>query len=222
MRSPITAARGYIEGVLDNVADSKEKHDHYLNAALNKINTVNIMIDDLLLYSKLDLNFIPFEFEKVNISEFIENYVNEIKTDFQKSEKELEFISDIDYFLDIDKQQFRRVLQNILTNAEKHILPRTGKVRVYLRETKNSIIVEISDNGEGIPEKDLPYIFNRFYKGDTARTSDNSSGLGLTIAKQIVEGLNGRIWATSEIGKGTSIMISFFKERTENEKNTDN
>jgi len=111
----------------------------------------------------------------------------------------------------IDGDNFKRVLQNIIDNARRNINRGTGELRLILREMNSSIIMEFKDNGRGIEKEHLPYIFDRFYRGDTAREVRGSSGLGLAIAKQIVEGHNGRIWAISEEGQGTSIMISLKK-----------
>ena len=111
----------------------------------------------------------------------------------------------------IDTERFKRVISNITDNAKKNILPESGKVKITLRETKKTVIIEIADNGTGINEKDIQNIFNRFYRGDNARKNDGSSGLGLTIAKQIVTGHGGRIWATSEPGCGTKMMVSLRK-----------
>lgn len=107
--------------------------------------------------------------------------------------------------------RFKRVIENIFSNAIKHTKAGEGIVEVSIRENSSSVIIEIADNGGGIKKEDLPNIFSRFYRGETARGSDGSSGLGLTIAKQIVEGIGGLIWATSSEGKGTSILISLKK-----------
>ncbi|MNY67801.1 Sensor protein kinase WalK [compost metagenome] len=92
-----------------------------------------------------------------------------------------------------------------MTYAEKA----NGKIDIILRETKTSAIIEIKDNGKGIPENKLPFIFERFYQVDPSRKS--GSGLGLAIAKQIIEGHDGKIWAKSAVGEGTGIMISLKK-----------
>ena len=108
----------------------------------------------------------------------------------------------------LDMNRFGRVIQNILDNAKKNIAHGSGRVDVTLRRKLHNVILEIHDNGVGIKEEELPHIFDRFYRADSARKIRGSSGLGLAIAKQIVEGLDGRIWATSVYGKGTSILIS--------------
>lgn len=213
LRTPIAAARGYIEGVLDGVADeSEEKRNRYLNAALLKIESVNELIDDLMLYSKLDVGKIPFELCPVNLDEYMGACAAEYAADFEKEGKRLIYENETENpVVLIDPMRFKRVVQNIAANAMKHTEKGKGEIKFTLRENAGSVICEISDNGSGIPEKDLPHVFERFYKGEIQRSGDGSSGLGLTIAKQITTGMGGRIWAVSREGRGSSFMISFKK-----------
>ena len=114
-------------------------------------------------------------------------------------------------FVLFDQQQMHRVIINVLNNSQKYLPRGQGEIHVRLRETKTSVIMEFRDNGCGIKEKDLPHVFERFYRADHARDGIKGSGLGLAISKQIVEGNNGRIWAVSPPAGGTAIMISFGK-----------
>lgn len=213
LKTPITAVRGYIEGVLDGVVTGEEKRRKYLEAAIKKTDTIKTMIEDLLLYSKLDLNQIPFDITEVSAKKYTEQLIEDAHRSFELENKTLEFECDVDenVKIAIDTERFKRVISNITDNAKKNILPESGKVKITLRETKKTVIMEIADNGTGINEKDIQNIFNRFYRGDNARKNDGSSGLGLTIAKQIVTGHGGRIWATSEPGCGTKMMVSLRK-----------
>lgn len=215
LKTPVTAIRGYIEGILDGVADTLEKREKYLHRALDKTQALHVMIEDLLLYSKLDLNQIPFELEKVDIVQYVEDCVSDNLFGFEREHKSLALENGLTGRVEVvtDTARFRRVIQNILDNAKKHIEPNSGAVSVKLRETAASVIVEIHDNGDGIAPEDLPRVFDRFYRADTSRKAEGSSGLGLAIAKQIVEGLGGRIWAVSELGNGASFMISLKKYR---------
>lgn len=111
----------------------------------------------------------------------------------------------------MDRERMKRVILNIIENSRKYMDKEQGKIIVNLRETKSSIIVEIRDNGAGISNDNINKIFDRFYRGDYARSGAKGSGLGLSIAKQIVEGHKGRIWAVSHGNEGTSIMISLGK-----------
>lgn len=213
LKTPVTSIRGYIDGVLDGVADTDEKKQYYLSKAVEKTKMLNIMIEDLLLYSKLDLNQMPFEKGKVDIQKYIESSIEDSSAEFKRDDKKIILENELvdTYLVTIDNEKFKRVIQNIMDNAKRNIEKETGQLKVMLRETNSSVIIEFKDNGKGIRKEDLPYVFDRFYRADTAREVKGSSGLGLAIAKQIVEGLGGRIWAISEIGEGASIIISLKK-----------
>lgn len=217
LKTPVTSIRGYIDGVLDGVADTEEKKHYYLSKAIEKTKMINTMIEDLLLYSKLDLNQMTFEKEKIYIVRFMESCLEDCSEEFIRENKRIILDNNLSssYFVIIDTLKFKRVLQNILDNAKRNIEKQTGQLKIILRETNSSVIIEFKDNGKGISEKDLPRIFDRFYRADTAREVRGSSGLGLAIAKQIVEGLGGRIWAVSEKGQGASIIISLKKIKNE-------
>lgn len=213
LKTPVTSIRGYIDGVLDGVANTEEKKDYYLKKAVEKTNMINVMIEDLLLYSKLDLNQMPFEKEKISIEKYIESCMEDHSEEFRLENKKLIFENELSnpVLVIIDVEKFKRVIQNILDNAKKTIKEETGQLKIILRETNSSVIIEFKDNGKGISKEDLPNVFERFYRADIARKAKGSSGLGLAIAKQIVEGLGGRIWAISEIEQGASFIISLKK-----------
>lgn len=217
LKTPVTSIRGYIDGVLDGVADTDEKKQYYLSKAIEKTKMINTMIEDLLLYSKLDLNQMTFERDKVNIVKYIEGCIEDSLEDFSRENKRIIFENKLSTtnFVIIDVVKFKRVIQNIMDNAKRSIETQTGQLKIMLRETNSSFIIEFKDNGKGISKQDLPHVFERFYRSDTAREVKGSSGLGLAIAKQIVEGLGGRIWAISENGQGASIIISLKKVKKE-------
>ncbi|HHX61409.1 MAG TPA: HAMP domain-containing histidine kinase [Epulopiscium sp.] len=213
LKTPVTSIRGYIDGVLDGVANTDEKKQYYLSKAVEKTKMINTMIEDLLLYSRLDLNQMTFEKGKVHIEKYIEGCTQDNLEDFLYENKRIMFENELSatYFVIIDIEKFKRVIQNIMDNAKRSIETQTGQLKIILRETNSSVIIEFKDNGKGISKQDLPHVFERFYRADTAREVKGSSGLGLAIAKQIVEGLGGRIWAISEKGQGASIIISLKK-----------
>lgn len=213
LKTPVTSIRGYLDGVIDGVADTDEKKKYYLSKALDKTKLINNMIEDLLLYSKLDLNQMPFEKNRINIVKYMESCLEDNLAEFERENKGIILENKLseEYFVNIDGGKFKRVIQNIVDNAKRNIEKEFGKLTLILRETNSSVIMEFKDNGKGISKDDLPYVFDRFYRADTARAVEGSSGLGLAIAKQIVEGLGGRIWAISEIDEGASIIISLKK-----------
>jgi signal transduction histidine kinase len=213
LKTPVTAIKGYIEGILDGVARTPEKMVEYLETARAKADLVNLMIDDLLLYAKLDMGQIPYHFERTDILRYFEDCVADDQHEFEKAGIRLTLVNELKEpaLVRIDRERFRRVVQNVLDNARKYMRKPEGRVDVVLRETRTSVIVEIRDNGQGIPEDQLPYIFDRFYRADSSRKSAEGSGLGLAIAKQIVEDHEGKIWMTSTEGQGTRVMISLSK-----------
>ncbi len=213
LKTPVTSIKGYIEGILDGVAKTPEKMQAYLETVRDKALLVNSMIDDLLLYSRLDMNQIPFDFERTDLKDYLEYCVADSKPEFEKSKLDLLLRCEAEgriYAL-IDRERFKRILQNILDNARKYMERPDGRVEVILRETRTSALIEIRDNGKGISQEALPHIFERFYREDASRKSTDGSGLGLAIAKQIVEGHDGKIWAVSNAGEGTGIILSLKK-----------
>lgn len=213
LKTPVTSIKGYIEGVIDGVAHTPEKRAAYLETARSKAIQVNAMIDDLLLYSKLDLNQIPYHFEKTDLEQYFTDCVADHLYEYEKANIKLALVNELQapVIVSIDRERLKRVIQNILDNAKKFMEKADGRVDIILRETRTSTIIEIRDNGRGIPENDLPHIFDRFYRADPSRQSADGSGLGLAIAKQIVEGHDGKIWVTSVVGEGTRMMISLKK-----------
>lgn len=213
LKTPVTAVRGYVEGVLDGVADTPERQRYYLQKAVQKLAMLTTMIDDLLLYSRLDSGRLPYSFSYVSIEELIRQQTEEFRPLFVAEHKRLELKNQLRTaaVLRLDAERFQRVVQNILNNALQHIKPHTGCVTVSLRETENSVIMEFRDNGSGIAPEVLPHIFERFYRADSARTADGGSGLGLAIARQLVTGMHGQIWAVSPPNEGCAILISMKK-----------
>lgn len=213
LRTPITSIKGYVEGILDGVANTPEKVELYLKTIYSKAELIDVMIDDLLLYSKLDLNQIPFNYEKTDIVNFFEYCVVESTFELQKFNIEIALKNDLKKakYVMLDRERMRRVIINILDNSRKYMNKEQGKITIMLRETNSSVIIEIRDNGSGIDRNHINRIFDRFYRGDVARTETKGSGLGLAISKQIVEGHKGKIWAVSHDDLGTSIIISLAK-----------
>jgi signal transduction histidine kinase len=210
LKTPVTSIKGYVEGLLDGIAHTPEKKEKYLKTIYSKAQQVDAMIDDLLLYAKLDMNQIPFNFERTDIEKFLYDGLLESEHEMEQSKILLSFTSEIKEkrIILLDRERMRRVIMNILDNSRKYMDKEVGRITIFLRETHSSLIIELRDNGSGIPEKDLPQIFDRFYRSDMARSEIRGSGLGLAIAKQIIEGHEGRIWAVSHKNEGTSIMIS--------------
>lgn len=214
LKTPITSIKGYVEGILDGVANTPEKLQHYLRTIYSKSQQIDKMIDDLLLYSKLDLNQIPFNFEKTDIASYFTDCTQECSFELNKSNINISLKNNLNQskYVMIDRERFMRVVINIINNSKKYMGDTKNRsILIDLRENNASIIIEIRDTGCGIDKNHIDKIFDRFYRTDSARTETKGSGLGLAIAKQIVEGHKGKIWAVSEEGSGTSIIISLPK-----------
>jgi len=214
LKTPITSIKGFIEGILDGVASSSEKKERYLKAAYYKVNTVDNLIDELFLYSKLEVNGVSFEFDNVNLVEYLKDCFEELQLDTE--EKGIKLNLNIDEgcnpFVLADRDKIRRVIINIVENSMKYIKKKQGNITIKLEEDKDYAIVSIIDNGEGIANDNLTYIFERFYRTDVSRNSSTGgSGLGLAISKKIIEGNGGTIWAESVLGHGTTICFTLKK-----------
>jgi signal transduction histidine kinase len=213
LRTPLSSIKGYVEGILDGVANTPEKLESYLKTIYSKTEHIDGMIDDLLLYSKLDLNQLPFHFERTDILEYFKFNVSEIALELDKTNINIEIKSELDdiKYIMLDRERMRRVIVNIIDNSRKYMDKEHGRISVMLRQTNLSIIIEVRDNGAGIEKSELDKVFDRFYRADSARSEADGSGLGLAIAKQIVEGHKGKIWVVSHGENGTSILMSFAK-----------
>jgi Signal transduction histidine kinase len=213
LRTPITTIKGYVEGIRDGVADTQAKKERYLNTVYQKACLVDEMIDDILLYSKLDLNQLPYDFKKVDIYEYLNDMVTDYEATLIKDHINITLTNDTHEkaFVLMDTNRMVRVFNNLIDNSKKYMKNSDGQIQIIIRETKTSIIIELKDNGIGIEASALPNIFERFYRADAARSNASGSGLGLAICRQIVEGHGGRIWAKSILGEGTSIMIALNK-----------
>ena len=221
LKTPVTTIKGYIEGILDGVANTPEKKTKYLQTAYQKARQVDQMIDDLLLYARLDLKQMPFNFEKTDLAKFMGDFVAESEPEMEQRQIQLSFEVELSgaKIVNLDRERMKRVLTNILDNSIKYLDKPLREIRIILREASTNILIEIRDNGSGINERNLPHIFDRFYRADSSRSQIKGTGLGLAIAKQIVEGHGGRIWAVSHGSEGTSILISLRSER-QDEKNS--
>lgn len=221
LKTPITAIKGYIEGILDGVADSPEKQEKYFRTIYNKANDMSRLIDELTFYSKIDTNRIPYTFKKININQYFRDCVDELSIELEEKNIELTYFNYADENIVIiaDAEQLRKVVNNIIGNSVKYIGRKKGIINIRVKDAGDFVQVEIEDNGKGIAPRDLPYIFDRFYRTDSSRnSSQGGSGIGLSIVKKIIEDHGGRIWATSKEDTGT-VMCFVFRKYQEDMKN---
>lgn len=206
LKTPITSIQGYVEGIMDGVADTPEKMDKYIRTIYTKTNELNSLINELTIYSKFDSNRIPYHFLSMNVQDFFNDCVEEVGFDLEEKNIKLDYsnLVDPDTMIIADPEQLRRVIANIIGNSVKYLNRTDGQIDIRILDEIDAIRVEIEDNGKGISQKDLGNIFERFYRTDSSRNSmTGGSGIGLSIVKKIIEDHGGYIWATSKEGEGT-------------------
>lgn len=206
LKTPITAVKGYVEGIMDGVADTPEKMDRYVRTIYNKTNEMDHLINELTFYSKIDTNRIPYTFSKLNVEDYFLDCAEELGLEMETKGIELVYANYVEKDVQViaDGEQIRRVIHNIVSNAIKYMEKPKGIIQLRVKDVGDFIQVEIEDNGKGIAAKDLPYIFDRFYRTDVSRNSSKGgSGIGLSIVKKIMEDHGGKVWATSRLGIGT-------------------
>ena len=206
LKTPITAVKGYVEGIMDGVADTPEKMDRYVRTIYNKTNEMDHLINELTFYYKIDTNRIPYTFSKLNVEDYFEDCSEEVGLELETRGIELVYANYVekDVMVIADGEQIRRVIHNIISNAIKYMDKPKGIIQIRIKDVGDFIQIEIEDNGKGIGPKDLPYIFDRFYRTDVSRNSSKGgSGIGLSIVKKILEDHGGKVWATSRLGIGT-------------------
>ena len=218
LKTPITAVKGYVEGIMDGVADTPEKMDRYVRTIYNKTNEMDHLINELTFYSKIDTNRIPYTFSKLNVEDYFSDCAEELGLEMETRGIELVYANYVEKDVQViaDGEQIRRVIHNIVSNAIKYMEKPKGIIQLRVKDVGDFIQVEIEDNGKGIAAKDLPYIFDRFYRTDVSRNSSKGgSGIGLSIVKKIMEDHGGKVWATSRLGIGT-IMYFVLRKYQEN------
>ena len=216
LKTPITAVKGYVEGLLDGVADTPEKQQKYLRTIYNKANDMDRLINELTYYSSIDNNRIPYNFHRINVAEFFADCVEDVGLDLESKNIQLNYSNMVepDTRIIADPEQLKKVINNIIGNSIKYMDKEKGVIDIRLLDEVDSIRVEIEDNGKGIAAKDLGNIFERFYRTDASRNSmKGGSGIGLSIVKKIIEDHGGYIWATSKEGEGTCLHFVIRKYR---------
>lgn len=222
LKTPITAIKGYVEGIMDGVADTEEKRERYIKTIYNKSIELDRLINELTYYQGIDTNRIPYHFHRINVADFFGDCVDEVGLDLESKNIKLNYenLLPADTRIIADPEQLKKVIHNIIGNSVKYIDKEQGIIDIRLLDEVDSVRVEIEDNGKGISSKDLSQIFERFYRTDASRNSaQGGSGIGLSIVKKIIEDHGGYIWATSKEGEGTCmhfVMRKYIDKPAEN------
>lgn len=221
LKTPITSIKGYVEGIMDGVANTPEKIDKYIKTIYNKANDMDRLINELTTYSGIDSNKIPYHFHILNVSDYFSDCIEEIGLDLESKNIHLNYtnLAPSDTCVVADPEQFKKVINNIVSNSVKYMGHDNGVISITIHDDNESVKIEIEDNGKGIASKDIGNIFERFYRTDASRNSlQGGSGIGLSIVKKIVEDHGGYVWATSKEGEGTCMHFVLRKYMKNNDE----
>lgn len=214
LKTPITAIKGYVEGIMDGVADTPEKMQRYIRTIYTKANDMDTLINELTFYSKIDTNRIPYIFNKIYIREYFEDCIYELQEEMNSRGIQFTYFDYLEEnpIVIADAEQLKRVINNIISNSCKYMDKEQKVINIRLKDVGDFIQIELEDNGKGIAMKDLSNIFDRFYRTDASRNSSTGgSGIGLSIVKKIMEDHGGQVWATSKEGTGTTMYLALRK-----------
>ena len=209
LRTPLTTIKGYIKGLKDGVANTPEKRERYHDIIYNKACDMDMLVDKLFLFSKLDTGKFPFHFEEVYCNKFLKSFFKSALDEFERKGLNLFYENSCsdNILINIDCEEINRVLMNILENSAKYKLKDYGNVNITVNKQENSIVLKIKDDGPGVLEENLSRLFVSFYREDVARTNPSEgSGLGLSISEHIIKAHGGTI--TAENMNGLVITIT--------------
>src|SRR5690625_4555532 len=215
LRTPLTYIKGYAD-IINRSDTSKKEVKEYVNIIREETEQLTSLIKNLFQLAKIDQNNFLIKRERIVLCELIHQVVERIRPALTEKNIRLHVNCTNEIFAFIDPERFQQVITNILDNAKKHSSEGT-EISINVKQALEHIVITFKDEGEGIPEQDLPYIFDRLYRVEKSRSrSSGGSGLGLSITKEIVESHGGTIEIKSEVGKGTIVIIRLLKIADDN------
>jgi signal transduction histidine kinase len=217
LKTPLTSINGYVQGILDGVADTEEKQERYLHVIAGNAKEMEHLIEDLFLISKLDIDQLPMGTDPIDMVPYLQDCVLDWQFILQREKMSISLETELNHAQIIgDREQLKRVINNIVNNSVKH-LQASGSIKIELKKEDGGFVVAIQDTGVGIAQDKLGHVFDKFYRTDAERNRRIAgSGLGLAISKEIIQRMGGIIWADSQLGNGTT--ISFYLPEQEEKK----
>ena len=208
LRTPITAIKGYVEGIQDGIASTPEKEKHYLDIVYNKSLVMERLVRNMTDFSEYELGRMQYQFEYVELAAFLTDLGEEYRQDAVRND--LIFTAQIPpgpFVVTADRNKLKRVIDNLISNAIKYGRA-GGTIAMTAEQYERGLVIQVSDNGKGISTQALRHVFDSFFREDAARSSEvPGSGLGLAICRSIVSSHHGKIWLTSEEGEGTQAFV---------------
>lgn len=249
LQTPLTSIKGYSDGILDGVANTPEKMEKYLRTIYAKASDMSYLVDELSVFSQVEQNSLTYHFIPIPLHSYFEDCIDDLSLDMETRHIAMHYenFCPRDTRIYADPEQLKRVIQNLVNNTTKYLGKKRGNIWLTIRvlpvpkpaaplyrqlnpdgspkelpaplPPEEFIQIEFRDDGQGISEKDLPHIFERFYRADASRSSSKrGSGLGLAIVSRIIADHGGRVWAQSTLGSGTCIFFTLKKVNTETEE----
>lgn len=211
LRSPLTSIQGLVQGVLDGTV-APEDSEHYLGIVLDETKRLNLLITDLLDLAKVESGQFPLEITEIEINEMIRRVLIMYEKKVEDKNLNVEVLLSGDKVMVYgDPNRLIQVLQNLIDNAVK-FASQDGRLRISTLETDASVFVSINNSGEVIPRAEIPYVFDRFYKADKARSrSKGGTGIGLSLVRRILEEHRQKIWVESDAVEGTTFTFTLKK-----------
>lgn len=210
LRTPLSMLQGYSEALLDDIADSPEMRQELAQIINDESLRMSRLVNELLDLARMEAGHIDLSLSDLTVKQFVDRVTR--KFSGLAREKNVELVGEVSEDVPMvrwDEDRIEQVLTNLIGNAIRHT-PENGRVTVRAKWINHQVYLEVEDTGTGIPEEDLPYVFERFYKADKARTRKTNSGgtgLGLAIAKHLAHAHNGQISVSSEVGVGTTFCV---------------
>lgn len=214
LRTPLTSVKSYVDALQEGAIEDPEVAKSFLAVAQDETTRMIHMINDLLELSRMDSGTMKLETEYVNVGELFNYILNRFDMIIANDDKPEKYytikreITNSQIWVELDTSKFTQVVDNIMNNAIKYS-PDGGVITARMIDRKTEVVLSITDQGLGIPKKDLGHIFDRFFRVDKARSrAQGGTGLGLAISKEIIERFGGKIWVESSEGKGSTFSIS--------------
>ena len=201
LRTPLTAIKGSIKGMLDGIAATPDMQKKFLNAAYRRTGEMDVLLNQLFYLSRLETGNMPLNIREINLTDFLARYVNGKQEVLDTKEAEIRAVlQERKYFTRIDPEQMQRILDNIVENSVKYSEKSPVHVDISLKSEGEKLHLTVADDGTGIEEEKLPHIFEEFYRGDESRNKKEGNGLGLYIVKYLIEAMDGSVCARNDQG----------------------
>ncbi len=209
LRTPLAAMRVMVEAISDGVVSDAETQARYMTSIAGEVQRLSMLIDDLFELTTIDSGELRLRLETLRVEDVVAETVDAIRAQVERAGIRLAYEQQPGTpTVQADAHRLSRVLYNLLQNAIRHT-PSDGSIVLRSEPAAGAVQLSVCDSGEGIASEEIPYVFDRFYRGDRARARDGAgSGLGLAIARGIVEAHGGRIWIESSAGNGATVSFS--------------